>query len=74
MKSATSYINIENEAIEMANLMNAEYWSVSSKTGDCINYFFNRLAALSFEYAAQKLFDHEINFGYGNPLSKYSHF
>ncbi|XP_077294267.1 ras-related protein Rab-34-like [Arctopsyche grandis] len=67
--SATSYINIENEAIEMANSMNAEYWSVSSKTGDCVEHFFNRLAAISYECAAQKLFGHRDHLEYGNPLS-----
>ncbi|XP_015760286.1 PREDICTED: ras-related protein Rab-36-like [Acropora digitifera] len=42
---------MENHAIELANEMNAEYWSVSSKTGENVKEFFRREAAITFEQA-----------------------
>ncbi|XP_062814559.1 ras-related protein Rab-36 isoform X2 [Anolis carolinensis] len=39
----------EADAIKMANEMEAEYWSVSSKTGENVQAFFSRVAALAFE-------------------------
>ncbi|XP_069475954.1 ras-related protein Rab-36-like isoform X3 [Ambystoma mexicanum] len=39
----------ELDAIRMAKEMQAEYWSVSTKTGENVNEFFFRVAALSFE-------------------------
>lgn len=33
----------------MAKIVGAEYWAVSSRTGDGINELFSRVAALSFE-------------------------
>lgn len=43
------YEIIEKRAIAVAKTMNAEYWSVSSKTGDGILELFTRVAALSFD-------------------------
>lgn len=52
--------------------MNAEYWAVSSKTGDCVNNFFNRLAALAFEMNLQNLLECKSEKAFiGNPLCMY---
>ncbi|XP_072455712.1 ras-related protein Rab-36 isoform X8 [Notamacropus eugenii] len=39
----------EMDAIRLANEMQAEYWSVSAKTGENVKAFFTRVAALAFE-------------------------
>ncbi|XP_047660428.1 ras-related protein Rab-36 isoform X1 [Tachysurus fulvidraco] len=39
----------ERDAVKMAAEMNAEFWSVSSKTGESVQQFFFRVTALSFE-------------------------
>ncbi|KAI1881939.1 hypothetical protein AGOR_G00244860 [Albula goreensis] len=39
----------ERDAIKMAAEMHAEFWSVSSKTGENVREFFFRVAALAFE-------------------------
>ncbi len=33
----------------MANLLQAEYWPISSKSGENLEWFFRRMAVLSFE-------------------------
>uniref|UniRef100_A0A8W4FD49 Ras-related protein Rab-36 n=1 Tax=Sus scrofa TaxID=9823 RepID=A0A8W4FD49_PIG len=42
---------VEAEAVRLANEMQAEYWSVSAKTGENVKAFFSRVAALTFERA-----------------------
>ncbi|XP_056323041.1 ras-related protein Rab-36 [Danio aesculapii] len=44
----------ERDAIKIAAEMNAEFWSVSSKTGENVQEFFFRVAALAFEDAVMK--------------------
>uniref|UniRef100_A0A2K6SDX1 Ras-related protein Rab-36 n=1 Tax=Saimiri boliviensis boliviensis TaxID=39432 RepID=A0A2K6SDX1_SAIBB len=39
----------EAEAVHLAKEMQAEYWSVSAKTGENVKAFFSRVAALAFE-------------------------
>ncbi|XP_060225349.1 ras-related protein Rab-36 isoform X2 [Meriones unguiculatus] len=39
----------EAEAVHLANEMQAEYWSVSAKTGENVKALFSRVAALAFE-------------------------
>uniref|UniRef100_A0A8C5WPC6 Ras-related protein Rab-36 n=1 Tax=Laticauda laticaudata TaxID=8630 RepID=A0A8C5WPC6_LATLA len=39
----------ERDAVRLANEMQAEYWSVSAKTGENVKDFFFRVAALAFE-------------------------
>ncbi|XP_059531978.1 ras-related protein Rab-36 isoform X1 [Myotis daubentonii] len=39
----------EGEAVHLANELQAEYWSVSAKTGENVSAFFSRVAALAFE-------------------------
>lgn len=46
--SNTIYSEIEDYAIKMAKNLKAEFWSVSSKNGDCVNDLFFRMAALAF--------------------------
>lgn len=46
--SEASYTNVEYQATRMARALQAEYWTVSSKTGLNIDKFFHRVAALSF--------------------------
>ncbi|KAJ8776775.1 hypothetical protein J1605_015364 [Eschrichtius robustus] len=41
----------EAEAVRLANEMQAEYWSVSAKTGENVKAFFSRVAALAFEHS-----------------------
>ncbi|XP_077016284.1 ras-related protein Rab-36 isoform X1 [Tamandua tetradactyla] len=40
---------VEAEAVRLAGEMQAEYWSVSAKTGENVTAFFSRVAALAFE-------------------------
>nr|XP_010302139.1 PREDICTED: ras-related protein Rab-36 isoform X2 [Balearica regulorum gibbericeps] len=44
----------ELDAIRFANEMQAEYWSVSAKTGENVREFFSRVAALAFEQSMIK--------------------
>ncbi|XP_063518844.1 ras-related protein Rab-36 isoform X2 [Pongo pygmaeus] len=39
----------EADAVHLAKEMQAEYWSVSAKTGENVKAFFSRVAALAFE-------------------------
>nr|XP_019962257.1 PREDICTED: ras-related protein Rab-36-like [Paralichthys olivaceus] len=39
----------EKDAIRLATEMHAEFWAVSAKTGENVQGFFFRVAALSFE-------------------------
>ncbi|XP_036923280.1 ras-related protein Rab-36 isoform X1 [Sturnira hondurensis] len=41
----------EVEAVHLAKEMQAEYWSVSAKTGENVKAFFSRVAALAFEHS-----------------------
>lgn len=42
---------VEEEAQKIALQLSAEYWTVSSKTGENVDELFNRIAALNFDYA-----------------------
>ncbi|KAF7700823.1 ras-related protein Rab-36 [Silurus meridionalis] len=44
----------ERDAVKMAEEINAEFWSVSSKTGENVQQFFFRVAALAFEDSVVK--------------------
>ncbi|KAL0965573.1 hypothetical protein UPYG_G00283100 [Umbra pygmaea] len=44
----------ERDAIKMANEMNAEFWSVSAKSGENVQELFFRMAALTFEDSVLK--------------------
>ncbi|XP_026862282.1 ras-related protein Rab-36 isoform X2 [Electrophorus electricus] len=52
--SAEECQRTERDAVKMASEMNAEFWSVSSKTGENVQEFFFRVAALAFEDAVLK--------------------
>ncbi|KTF85223.1 hypothetical protein cypCar_00012805, partial [Cyprinus carpio] len=52
--SAEECQRTESDAINIAAEMKAEFWSVSSKTGENIQEFFFRVAALAFEDAILK--------------------
>ncbi|XP_047920080.1 ras-related protein Rab-36 isoform X2 [Anser cygnoides] len=60
----------EIDAIRFANEMQAEYWSVSAKTGENVNEFFFRVAALAFEQSMikelEKTMGHVAQIGTGN--------
>lgn len=47
--SPASYEHVEHIAVKVAKQLHAEYWAVSSKTGENIDKFFNRVAALAFD-------------------------
>ncbi|XP_050976483.1 ras-related protein Rab-36 isoform X1 [Labeo rohita] len=47
--SAEECQRTERDAIKIAAEMNAEFWAVSSKTGENVQEFFFRVAALAFE-------------------------
>ncbi|XP_076874451.1 ras-related protein Rab-36 [Brachyhypopomus gauderio] len=55
--SAEECQRTERDAVKIATEMNAEFWSVSSKTGENVQEFFFRVAALSFEDAILKDMD-----------------
>lgn len=51
MKDSTSELNVqrvEAEAAEYAREINAEYWAISSLTGQNVNEFFFRMTSLLF--------------------------
>ncbi|KAG1970757.1 ras-related protein Rab-36 [Pimephales promelas] len=52
--SAEECERTERDAINIAAEMNAEFWSVSSKTGENVQEFFFRVASLAFEDAILK--------------------
>ncbi|XP_010140917.1 PREDICTED: ras-related protein Rab-36 isoform X2 [Buceros rhinoceros silvestris] len=60
----------ELDAIRFANEMQAEYWSVSAKTGENVREFFSRVAALAFEQSMikelEKTAGHMVQIGAGN--------
>lgn len=49
--SDATYRAVEQQAVIMARSLKAEYWAVSSKTGENVKEFFFRLAALCFNYS-----------------------
>ncbi|KAF7644705.1 hypothetical protein LDENG_00217330 [Lucifuga dentata] len=49
LSSATGYAQIEQDAIRLAQEIKAEYWAVSSLTGENVKEFFFRVASLAFE-------------------------
>ncbi|KAF6299476.1 RAB34, member RAS oncogene family [Rhinolophus ferrumequinum] len=48
-KTPAQYVLMERDALKMAQEMKAEYWAVSSLTGENVREFFFRVAALTFE-------------------------
>lgn len=49
LSSPAQYSLIEQDAIKMAQEISAEYWAVSSLTGENVKEFFFRVASLAFE-------------------------
>jgi len=49
-----TYEGVEKEAVRLAKQLGAEFWCVSSKTGEKVKEFFFRVAALSFEQVILK--------------------
>lgn len=49
--SPAAYENIERRAAEVARTLGAEYWAVSSKSGENVNDYFFRVVCLTFEAA-----------------------
>ncbi|XP_029372973.1 ras-related protein Rab-34a isoform X1 [Echeneis naucrates] len=49
LSSPAQYSQIEQDALKLAQEMRAEYWAVSSLTGENVKEFFFRVAALAFE-------------------------
>eukprot|EP00106_Octopus_bimaculoides_P006014 XP_014773456.1 PREDICTED: LOW QUALITY PROTEIN: ras-related protein Rab-34-like [Octopus bimaculoides] len=47
----SAYRNVELQAIEVANSIDAEYWALSSKTGENVKEFFFRAVSLAFDRA-----------------------
>uniref|UniRef100_A0AAZ3PBR8 Ras-related protein Rab-34 n=1 Tax=Oncorhynchus tshawytscha TaxID=74940 RepID=A0AAZ3PBR8_ONCTS len=48
-QSPAQYSQIEQDAIELAEEIKAEYWALSSLTGENVREFFFRIASLAFE-------------------------
>lgn len=46
--SDAAYMAVEEQAIKLAKALQAEYWAVSSKTGECVQDLFLRIASLAF--------------------------
>ncbi|XP_025032675.1 ras-related protein Rab-36 isoform X2 [Python bivittatus] len=63
----------ERDAVRLANEMQAEYWSVSAKTGENIKDFFSRVAVLAFEKSVlmelEKSCSRVVPIGTGNFIS-----
>lgn len=49
LSTPAQYVLMEKDALKMAQEMKAEYWAVSSLTGENVREFFFRVAALTFE-------------------------
>ncbi|XP_060902891.1 ras-related protein Rab-34a isoform X1 [Labrus mixtus] len=49
LSSPAQYSQIEQDALKLAQEMTAEYWAVSSLTGENVREFFFRVASLAFE-------------------------
>uniref|UniRef100_A0A8C5GWF3 Ras-related protein Rab-34 n=2 Tax=Gouania willdenowi TaxID=441366 RepID=A0A8C5GWF3_GOUWI len=49
LSSPAQYALIERDALDLANEISAEYWAISSLTGENVKEFFFRVAALAFE-------------------------
>ncbi|XP_063348822.1 ras-related protein Rab-34a isoform X4 [Pelmatolapia mariae] len=49
LSSPAQYSQIEQDALKLANEIQAEYWAVSSLTGENVREFFFRVASLAFE-------------------------
>ncbi|NWW11864.1 RAB34 protein, partial [Oreocharis arfaki] len=51
LSSPAQYSLMEKDALKVAQEMQAEYWAVSSLTGENVRDFFFRVAALTFEHS-----------------------
>ncbi|KAA8587562.1 hypothetical protein FQN60_016424 [Etheostoma spectabile] len=60
----------EKDAIQMATEMNGEFWAVSAKTGENVQAFFFRVAALAFEKCVLKDMENGVpaSIGLGNSI------
>lgn len=71
------YEIIEKRAVEAARRMRAEYWAVSSRTGNGVSELFTRVAALSFHAMAlremQSLKLEPINIGLATTITLKGH-
>ncbi|CAG2056008.1 unnamed protein product [Timema podura] len=54
LMSRTAFSEVEDHAMRIAEEVGAEFWSVSSKTGDGVPNLFCRMAALSFDTSVRK--------------------
>ncbi|XP_064612149.1 ras-related protein Rab-34-like [Liolophura sinensis] len=61
--SEAAYTEVESHAVKVANELEAEFWGVSSKTGDNVVNFFFRAAALTFDAAVLR----EVESGPSHP-------
>lgn len=57
-QSSASYASVEQDAIKISKQLNAEYWAISSKTGENVKAMFFRIAALSFNNYVKKEMQH----------------
>lgn len=53
----------------MANLMEAEYWPISSKSGENVEIFFRRIAALALETSLANEVSENIALAQARPRS-----
>ncbi|MED6249680.1 hypothetical protein ATANTOWER_018071 [Ataeniobius toweri] len=56
----------ERDAVRIAAEMHAEFWAVSSKTGENVQAFFFRVAALAFENSITKDMEKGVPASIGN--------
>nr|CAD7203246.1 unnamed protein product [Timema douglasi] len=54
LMSRTAFSEVEDHAMRIAEEVGAEFWSVSSKTGDGVPDLFCRMAALSFDASVRR--------------------
>ncbi|XP_046374446.1 ras-related protein Rab-34-like [Haliotis rufescens] len=57
LMSPAGYIDVEFRAMALANQLGAEFWAVSSKTGENVRDFFFRAVSLAFDNALLKEVD-----------------
>ncbi|XP_029733541.1 ras-related protein Rab-34 [Aedes albopictus] len=54
---STCLTDVEKEAMTMSSDLHAEFWSVSAQTGENVTKLFQRLTALAFDTAVQRLME-----------------
>jgi hypothetical protein len=49
IQTRTAFTEVEDHAVRLAERVGAEFWAVSSRTGDGVSELFCRMAGLAFD-------------------------